>query len=116
MTSVWACPPNSAAIGASLRHGLRIVFPVLGVALLSVLMMMLSAIALVIPMFIVMTMFWVAIPAAVVERPGVIASLKRSAELTTGNRWRVFGIYAVITLLSPVASSTVQMPFISVIP
>lgn len=102
-----------AAIGASLRHGLRIVFPVLGVALLSVLMMMLSAIALVIPMFIVMTMFWVAIPTAVVERPGVIASLKRSAELTKGNRWRVFGIYAVITLLSLVASSMVQVPFMA---
>ncbi len=102
-----------AAIGASLRHGLRIVFPVLGVALLSVLMMMLSAIALVIPMFIVMTMFWVAIPTAVVERPGVIASLKRSAELTKGNRWRVFGIYAVITLLSLVASSIVQVPFMA---
>jgi len=102
-----------AAIGASLRHGLRIVFPVLGVALLTVLMMMLSAIALVIPMFIVMTMFWVAIPTAVVERPGVIASLKRSAELTKGNRWRVFGIYAVITLLSLVASSMVQVPFMA---
>ena len=102
-----------AAIGASLRQGLRIVFPVLGVALLTVLMMMLGAFALLIPMFIIMTLFWVAIPAAVVERPGVIASLKRSAELTKGNRWRVFGIYAVITLLSLVASSTVQMPFMA---
>lgn len=102
-----------AGIGASLRHGLRTALPVLGVALLSVLLMMLGAVALLIPMFIVLTMFWVAIPAAVVERPGVIASLKRSAELTKGNRWRVFGIYVVITLISLIATSTVQTPFLA---
>lgn len=40
--------------------------------------------------------FWVTIPAAVVERPGVVASLKRSAHLTKGFRWRVLGVLAIV--------------------
>ena len=100
-----------AGVGAILRHGLRTMVPVLGVALLYVLAMMLGLVALVIPMFIVMVMYWVAIPAAVVERPGVVASLKRSAALTKGHRWRIFGIYSVITLVMMMASGMVQAPF-----
>ena len=99
-----------ASIGASLRHGLRIVLPVLGVSLVYVLLMMLGLVALVIPMFIVLVMFWVAIPTAVVERPGVMASLKRSAQLTKGHRWRIFGIYAVVFLVAAIASSMAQTP------
>ncbi len=99
-----------ATMGASLRHGLRTVLPVLGVAFLYVLLMMLGAILLLIPMFIVLVMFWVAIPASVVERPGVIASLKRSASLTKGHRWRIFGIYFVILITMMVASGMAQTP------
>ncbi len=102
-----------ATIGTSLRHGLSVVLPVLGVALLSVLLMMLGALALLIPMFIVLIMFWVAIPTAVVERPGVIASLKRSAALTKGYRWRVFGIYMVILIAMMMASGIAQAPFMA---
>jgi hypothetical protein len=40
----------------------------------------------------------VAVPAAVVEERGVTASLSRSQELTSGRRWRVFGVY-LLTLL-----------------
>jgi len=59
---------------------------------------------------IVLVMFWVAIPASVVERPGVIASLKRSASLTKGHRWRIFGIYFVILITMMVASGMAQTP------
>ncbi len=99
-----------ATIGGSLRHGLRTVLPVLGVALLYVLLMMVGAVFLVIPMFIVLVMFWVAIPASVVERPGVIASLSRSASLTKGHRWRIFGIYSAILIVAMVASGMAQTP------
>lgn len=37
--------------------------------------------------------FWVALPVAVLERPGMIASLRRSAALTRNRRWRVLGIF-----------------------
>lgn len=44
------------------------------------------------------TTLWVAVPVAVVERPGIVASLRRSAELTRGARLRIFGVMIVIFL------------------
>jgi hypothetical protein len=40
--------------------------------------------------------FFVAVPAAVEERPGALDSLRRSAFLTTGNRGRIFGVMLVL--------------------
>jgi len=62
------------------------------VAILSGILLFLGFLALVIPGIVFYTMWWVAIPVAVIERPGAMASLRRSAELTRGERWRVFGL------------------------
>ncbi len=72
------------------------------VALLSGILLILGFIALIIPGLIFYTMWWVAIPVAVIERPGAVASLRRSAELTAGNRWRVFGLI-ICFLLAAIA-------------
>jgi hypothetical protein len=48
--------------------------------------------------------FWVALPAAVVERPGVIASVRRSARLTKGARGRIFLILLVLGIISYAAT------------
>ncbi len=48
---------------------------------------------------VVVTALWVAVPVAVIERPGVIGSLRRSRDLVTGNRSTVFGIIVVLMLL-----------------
>jgi hypothetical protein len=40
--------------------------------------------------------FWVVIPVAVIERPGPVASLKRSIALTQGNRWKILGVFLVL--------------------
>jgi hypothetical protein len=42
--------------------------------------------------------FFVAVPAAVEERPGAMGSLRRSAFLTDGQRWPIFGIVLVVGL------------------
>jgi hypothetical protein len=62
------------------------------VAILSGILLFLATLALIIPGLVLYTMWWVAIPVAVIERPGAVASLQRSAELTRGNRWRVVGL------------------------
>ena len=54
---------------------------------------------LVVPGIIAAVMLWLAIPVAVVERPGVIESLKRSADLTKGYRGSIFGILIVIGIV-----------------
>jgi len=100
-----------ASIGRCIAVGLGRMFPILGVAIASGLAVGLGVLLLIIPGLIVLTMLYVAVPVAVVERPGVFASLNRSGDLTKGNRWNVFAVVVVqgiITLgLSYVLNKTV---------
>jgi hypothetical protein len=62
-----------------------------------------------VPGLIVMTMFWVAQPVAVMENPGATASLSRSSDLTSGNRWSVFAIALVVGLATGGVSVVIQL-------
>jgi hypothetical protein len=89
----------------SLRIGFGRILPVLGTAILVGLLTMLGGMALVIPAFIVMTMLFVAIPACVVERLGPGKSIGRSAALTKGYRWRVFGLWISFMIVLGIVQS-----------
>lgn len=89
-----------ADFGDCLRMGLGRLFPIIGVSILTALVVFGGFLLLIIPGFIAYAMLYVAVPTAVVERPGVLASLRRSRELTAGNRWPVFGVMFVIGILS----------------
>jgi hypothetical protein len=105
----------------STKVGLSRILPVLGVAFLVGLLTGLSAILLVFPALIVLTMLFVAMPACIVEQLGPVQSLKRSAQLTKGNRWKIFGLWllvmviAVIVNLIPKAFSTFGGPAVGLI-
>ena len=90
---------HHAGVGECISRGLSLMFPVLGVAIVGGIGVMLGAIALIVPGIILGVMWWVAVPAAVVEREGVFAALGRSAELTKGYRWRVFGLIVLILII-----------------
>jgi hypothetical protein len=77
----------------SIRVGLRRFFPALAVAISVVVLAGLSAILLLFPAFIVMMILAVAMPACIVERLGPIESMRRSARLTKGHRWKIFGLW-----------------------
>ena len=85
-----------ATFGDCLGVGLGVLLPILGVALLQGLAIGFGFLACFIPGVILAVMFFVAIPAAVEERPGVVKSLERSAKLTEGFRWHVFGVLLVL--------------------
>ncbi len=85
-----------ARIGESLSWGLGRLFPVIGITIVASIGAGLGIILLIVPGLMLMTMWWVAVPAAVIERTGVLDSLRRSAALTRGYRWRVFAIVVVI--------------------
>jgi hypothetical protein len=95
-------------IMASVRVGWRRFLPVIGVTLLGGFFTGLAAIALIFPAFIVMTMWYVATPACVVEHTGPLGSLYRSAELTKGNRWRVFGMVIVVGIVGAIGTGMVE--------
>jgi hypothetical protein len=61
---------------------------------------LLAGLQLVVPVLILLTMWYVAIPACVVEQTGPWMSLSRSAALTNGNRWKVFGLITLVIIIS----------------
>jgi hypothetical protein len=52
-----------------------------------------------VPAILLWLKYFVAIPAAVEERPGAMESLRRSAFLTTGQRWPIFGALFVLGVI-----------------
>jgi hypothetical protein len=88
----------------STKIGLGRILPVIAAVLCSVILVMLAAILLIIPGLIVITMLFVVTPACVVDRLGPIKSMGRSAELTKGHRWKVFGLW----LATMIAGGIVQ--------
>jgi hypothetical protein len=91
------------SIWESLSAGLKRSVPVLSVALLSGLATVLGAFLLVVPGIIVFCMLYVAVPACVIEKTGVFASLDRSAVLTMGCRWQIFALCALVTVIGGIA-------------
>jgi hypothetical protein len=55
--------------------------------------------------------FSLASPALVLERQGVIASLRRSAKLVQGTWWRIFGITLLTLLLVFIVNLVIILPF-----
>lgn len=88
-----------ASIGNCMSTGFQRLLPVIGVSFLAGLLQGLGALLCIVPGFVVMAILAAAVPAAVIERPGVIGALKRSAQLTEGYRWTSFGVVFSIGLL-----------------
>lgn len=91
-----------AGIVECVSRGLGSLLPVIGVGILLTLIISLGFLIFIIPGIIAFVALWVAVPAAVVERPGVGGSLSRSRELTKGNRWPLFGLILILIILSGV--------------
>ncbi len=81
-----------AGVGACVWQGLKRFFPVFFTIFLLYWCVLFGAYPFVIPAFVLATGLYVAVPAAVCERPGVMGTLTRSFALTEGNRMRIFGL------------------------
>lgn len=88
------------SLGESVAGGLSRFLPLLGVMFLFTLGATLGFLLLIIPGIILMTMWYVAVPACVLERTGPVRSLGRSRELTKGYRWKVFGLILLVYVIS----------------
>jgi len=59
---------------------------------------------------VMMAVAWiVAVPALVVERTGVFGAMSRSAELTRGHRWPIFGLLVIYIIAAAIISSMVSV-------
>lgn len=79
-------------VAQSFFEALKLILPLIGIAILVSLAVGIGLILLIVPGIILYLMFIVAVPVLVEERRGVIGSMERSAELTKGSRWRIFGL------------------------
>lgn len=84
-----------ADLGGSLTGALALVLPMIGLVILSGLGIGFGLILLIVPGIIFYIMWIVAVPVLVEERAGVLGSMSRSAELTQGSRWRIFGLLLI---------------------
>lgn len=97
----------------SVRVGLRRLFPVIGVALLGGLLVVLGLAVLIVPGLIVLTAWFVATPACVVERLGPWRSLDRSARLSKGHRWKIFLVLVPLLAAAFIVAYTIDIALIS---
>jgi hypothetical protein len=94
-------------IGESFKKGLARVVPIIGLSICLGLTVVLGAVALIAPAFILMSMYFVALPACVVEGLGPFKSMGRSSILTKGHRWKIFGIWLVLAIVGGVVSAII---------
>lgn len=100
-------------MGASLKWALSRFLPLFGLSILAALGVMAGMIALVIPGIMLMVMWFVAVPACVVEKTGPVESLSRSSELTKGNRWPVFGVILIVGIVLAIIGQIIQVASIA---
>ncbi len=92
---------------------LRAATPVLGqlilVGIVAGVGIVIGFILIIVPGLILITIWSVAAPVVVLERPGVFASLGRSRELVRGNGWQVFAVIFVLFFLILIVSAGIEL-------
>jgi hypothetical protein len=108
-----------ATLGTSVKVGLRRFLPLFGIAILLTILIFIASTLFValtaritpfllvlapIPMVVIVTVCFVTTPACVVEKRGPFGSVRRSAQLTNGHRWRIFGLEVLLVGLLLITS------------
>lgn len=89
-----------ASFGECLAMGLRNFMPVILLSLLMALALIVGFLLFIVPGVMMLVAWCVAVPALVSEQTGIVGAFGRSAELTRGNRWRIFGLVLLFVVLS----------------
>jgi len=92
-------------MSAALRAALRRYFPALGATAIVTVLAFVGLPFMLFPAAIVISVYFVVLPACVVEGLGPLQSLRRSAELTRGYRWRIFGFWFAIMMIEVIGQA-----------
>jgi hypothetical protein len=92
----------------SLQVGLRRFFSIIVLLFVAYLVIGLAFLLLLVPGFILFTIWFVATPVCVVETLGPIQSLRRSSQLTKGHRWAIFGLIVLVAVLGSLFVSIID--------
>ena len=91
-----AAAGRSFGAGDTLRVAAGRFFPLIALAGWVGLLVALGFVLLIVPGAMFLVMWSVAVPACVVEGSSPFASMRRSAELTRGHRWTLFGLFLLL--------------------
>jgi len=94
-------------IGDAVRRGFARFLSIVGVSILVSLGVFVGLILFIIPGIILALRWSVALPACVVENLGPIAAMRRSADLTKGHRWQIFGLFVLIIVVAIIAFAVI---------
>lgn len=83
------------SIPQALMTGLNVFFPLVAIGILAGLGTGVGFILLLVPGIMLATSWLVVVPAYVVEKPGIFEAFSRSAALTKGHRWAIFGLMLI---------------------
>lgn len=86
-------------LGECFATGLRSFLPLIGLAILLYIALVCGFFLLIVPGFMMLVAWAVAVPSLVADRTGVMGAFSRSAELTRGNRWRIFGLLIISAII-----------------
>jgi hypothetical protein len=100
---------KGVSIGNALNAGLAVLLPLLGLGIVVGLGVIAGLILLIVPGVILAIRWCVAAPVVVVEKLGIMASMGRSAKLTEGNRWAIFGLLVVYAIIVWILSVVVVL-------
>jgi hypothetical protein len=90
---------RKASLADCLGTGLRVFFPVVGISFLVSWGAILGFLLFVVPGIMLIVRWVVAVPVRVAEGPGILSAMGRSAELTHGHRWAIFGTMFLFVLM-----------------
>ena len=100
---------RDATPGQLLRAVMPVLGQLIGVAIVASLAIVVGLFLLIIPGLILITVWFVAVPVVVLERPPGLRALGRSRELVRGNGWPVFGVILVLVVLVNVLASAIEI-------
>jgi len=97
-------------IAACFSVAWRSAAPLIGATALYTVAGVLALVAFVVPAVVLYLLWWVYVPAIVVEGLGISASFARSRALTAGRRWRILGLTLATLLLLIAGLFIVELP------
>jgi len=100
-----------ASIGDCFSQAMTVVVPIVLAALVYSILVSLGMLLLLIPGLIILVTYWLYAPAIVVERLGVGGAFTRSADLTRGKRWPIFGLMLIYGVILYAVSFGVMLVF-----
>jgi hypothetical protein len=100
---------RDASVGQLLQAVTPVVGQLLLVAIVAGIGVVVGFILLIVPGLILITVWSVAAPVVVLERPPGLGALARSRELVRGSGWQVFGAIFVLVILVAVASGALDL-------